>query len=705
MLRTSARLALALVAIASSLGLPTATAATAGTITIGSKCLDDADFGTANGTVIQLFTCNGSSAQSWTWNDDGTVRVFGKCLDITGASDATGALVQLYTCVPGVPQQLFKHLPDQTIYSVKSGKCLAVQGGAFVNLARIGLAPCNPAEAAQRWGAATAPPPKYNLSSGAAVQYTRPDDTPASTFIDKDGKFYYQQAHALYGADEGRKWSFYTGADFDSTTLSPISSAVNPANSQDRNDDTTWRCNNSPTGLESTSAPAGSGYSQRNYCDLSGVWVDPDTGDWYGLVHNEFTPQPFGDGMHYDSIDYAVSKNQGRTWTIVDHAITSPYSTARGDTAQYPASTYYYGDGDQRLFVDYASGYFYAFYASRVLNKSGGGAVWLQHVARAPISGKMARNSWKKWYAGAWQTPGVGGAESNIIPAEGLGSGYTATDYKPTTTGKVQDQVKQGSLPDNSQLAVMNVAWSAYLGKYIGTPQNNVAQATDTKTPLHFYATDDLATQKWTDIGSVADQPSGAWYRWMLDSGNRTSSTIVGKTFRSYCSFYCSTYSGEYADITITPKTSADLPTAPVNASTSYQVRSASGQFLTQSGSGVTSTPTSSTSSAQRWKFTPTGDGFFTVTNAGSGQALSVAAGDGGRAWSAAIALTSGGSGAVRQWSIQEVRNSPAVSGPSVGTGSYRLVNRHSGLAISLNGQSALTAPQRSQDTQLLTFG
>ncbi|MET7280471.1 RICIN domain-containing protein [Kribbella sp. NPDC005582] len=690
MLRTSARLALALVAITSTLGVPTATAATAGTITIGSKCLDDADFGTANGTVIQLFTCNGSSAQAWTWNDDGTVRVFGKCLDITGASDATGALVQLYTCVPGVPQQLFKYLPDQTIYSVRSGKCLAVQGGAFVNLARIGLAPCNPGEAAQRWGAATAPPPKYNLTSGAAVQYTRPDDTPAATFVDKDGKFYYQQAHALYGADEERKWSFYTGADFDSSALSSIS-----------NVDTTARCNNSPTGLESTWAPAGSGYSQRNYCDLSGVWVDPDTGDWYGLVHNEFTPQPFGDGMHYDSIDTAVSKDQGRTWTITDHAITSPYSTARNDTTQFPAATYYYGDGDQRLFVDYASGYFYAFYASRALNKSGGGAVWLQHVARAPITGKMARSSWKKWYDGAWQTPGVGGAESNIIPAEGLGSGYTATDYKPATAGNVQDQVQQGKLPDNSQLAVMNVAWSAYLGKYIGTPQNNVAQATDTKTPLHFYATDDLATQKWTDIGSVADQPSGAWYRWLLDSGNRTSSTIVGKTFRSYCSFYCSTYSGEYADITITPKSSADLPTAPVTAGTPYQIRSASNQYLIQSGSSVT---TSSTSSTQRWKFTPTGDGFFTITNASSGQALSVPAGDAGRAWNAGLTL--GGAGTVGQWSIQQVKTSPAPSGPSTPTGSYRLINRHSGLALNLSTQTAQTTPQRTaQDTQLLTFG
>ncbi|GAA1363094.1 ricin-type beta-trefoil lectin domain protein [Streptomyces beijiangensis] len=656
-----------------------------GTVTIGGKCLDDADFGTANGTVIQVFTCNGASAQAWTWGTDGSVTVYGKCLDVTGASNANGALVQLYSCVSGVPQQKFKYLPDGTIYSVKSGKCLAVQGGSVVNSARIGLAPCDPAQPTQKWGATTAPAAKYSLSSGKAVSYARPDDTPASVYNDKDGTFYYTQAHALYGADETRKWSFYTGANFDSTALSPISGAVNPANPDDRNDDTTWRCNNSPTGLESTAA-AGSGYSQRNYCDLSGVWVDPDSGNWYGLVHNEFTPQPFGDGMHYDSIDFAVSTNQGKTWNIQDHAITSPFSTARNDTAQFPGSTYYYGDGDQRLFVDNASGYFYVFYASRVLNKSGGGAVWLQHVARAPIAQKMARSSWKKWYDGAWQTPGVGGAESDIIPSEGLGSGYIAPadDYRPGATGKAQDQVSSGTLPDHSQLTVMNIAWNAYLGKYIGTPQNNIAQNTDTKTPLHFYATDDLATQKWEDMGSVADQPNAAWYRWFLDTGNLTSSTVLGKTFRSYCSFYCSTYSGEYADITIAPKSASALPVAPVNGTSSYQLKSADGTAL-----------------AQKWKFTATGDGFFTVSDPRTGKALGVAGGNTGRAWGAAVTPGTLGTtpSAGRQWSFQPVVRTPGTSGASTATGTYRLINRYSGLALSIGGSgAAVTSPQRGWD-------
>ncbi|MCE0448249.1 hypothetical protein LT493_44660 [Streptomyces tricolor] len=44
----------------------------------------------------------------------------------------------------------------------------------------------------------------------------------------------------------------------------------------------------------------------------------------------------------------------------------------RGDTAAFPHETYSYGDGDQRLFADPASGYFYVYYGSRIVDKRGG---------------------------------------------------------------------------------------------------------------------------------------------------------------------------------------------------------------------------------------------------------------------------------------------------------------------------------------------
>ncbi|MFK4299633.1 hypothetical protein ABH924_004818 [Arthrobacter sp. GAS37] len=553
--------------------------------------------------------------------------------------------------------------------------------------------------------ATAAPATTFAVSSGAVVQDGHATDTPANPFIDKDGTFYFQQSAALYGSTESRKWDFYTGTNFDNATRSPISDSVNPANSLDSNKDTTWRCNNSPTGVGATNAPSGSGYSQRNYCDLSSTWVDPDTGDWYGLVHNEFTPQPMGDGVHFDAIDYAVSKDQGKTWSIKDHAITSPYSTTRGDKTAFPNQTYYYGDGDQRLVVDAASGYFYVYYGSRVINQGGGWGAdgFGEHVARAPISQKMAKGSWQKYYNGQWQTPGIGGSESNITSVStNYPNGYVPAnqDYNPQNAGTISQQAAAGQLPKNgSDLFVMNVSYDAYLGKYIGTPQTDLGDGVS--RPLHFYATDDLATQQWTDIGSTPNYTQQSWYRWMGDSATATTGNILGKTFRSYCYFSCSNTSGsvsssEHVDVTI----DSNNPAAPVvDPNKAYYIKSGSGQFLTQSGANGTAVASAPAGAGfEGWKFTSNNDGSYRITNSVSGLALgvdsSVAA---SRAWATKPALAPiAGTDAGQQWFIQADLNTPSTGGSSTLAGSYHITNRYSGLVISLTGSTAQTSPFRN---------
>ncbi|MGW3233391.1 RICIN domain-containing protein [Kitasatospora sp. NPDC001095] len=547
--------------------------------------------------------------------------------------------------------------------------------------------------------------PTYTVSIGGTGSYAYPDDTPASVYTDKDGTFYFQQSHSLYGAKDPREWSFYTGADFESATRSAaISDAVNPADPTDKNNDTTARCNNSATGLESTNAPQGSGYSQRNFCDLVGVWVDPDTGDWYGLVHNEFTPQPFGDGLHYDSIDYAVSTDQGRTWTIKDHVITSPYSTLRGDDTAFPNQTYDYGDGDPRLFVDTASGYFYVYYGSRIVPKAGvgGSTGGLAHVARAPMSAKMAPGSWQKWYDGTWSQPGRGGLESNMVPVTPTApTGYTppANDYRPSTPGSVDQQVKSGRLPPKSPLFIMNIAYDAHLGLYIGEPE--VVSGT---APQQFYATKDLATQQWSLIGdSGSGYTSGSWYRWMLDPAGRTGGTVLGRTFRSYCSIACAGSDGEYADITI----GSSAPAAPpVDLTRTYRIQSGNGRVLTQAagGSAVTSAAKPGGSARESWRFLAQGDGSYRIANAATGQLLGVdSASTAGRAWGAALTATAavGGNATVgQQWFVLPSK---------AGKGRFQLVNRYSGLVVGMSGTSgrlAETTPARSwSDTTGSTVG
>ncbi len=65
---------------------------------VGGKCIDVNAAATADGTPIQLYTCNGTAAQKWTVSSDGSIKALGKCLDVTASGTADGVKVQLYTC-------------------------------------------------------------------------------------------------------------------------------------------------------------------------------------------------------------------------------------------------------------------------------------------------------------------------------------------------------------------------------------------------------------------------------------------------------------------------------------------------------------------------------------------------------------------------------------------------------------------------------
>jgi chitinase len=86
-------------------------------------CLDDRSASTADSNPIQVYTCNGTSAQQWTVESNNTLQVLGKCLDVTGAGTANGTLVQLYTC-NGTGAQQWVHQSNGELVNSSSGKCL-----------------------------------------------------------------------------------------------------------------------------------------------------------------------------------------------------------------------------------------------------------------------------------------------------------------------------------------------------------------------------------------------------------------------------------------------------------------------------------------------------------------------------------------------------------------------------------------------------
>jgi alpha-galactosidase len=66
---------------------------------VGSgRCLDVPGQSTTNGTLLEIWDCNGGANQQWTYLSNG-------CLDVTGAGTANGTAVEIWTCNGGSNQK------------------------------------------------------------------------------------------------------------------------------------------------------------------------------------------------------------------------------------------------------------------------------------------------------------------------------------------------------------------------------------------------------------------------------------------------------------------------------------------------------------------------------------------------------------------------------------------------------------------------
>ncbi|MFD6888148.1 lectin [Streptomyces sp. NPDC059957] len=115
----------------------------------GGKCVDVAGAGTANGTPVQLYDCNGSAAQRWSVGTDGTIRALGKCLDVASGGTADGTPVQLWEC-NGSAAQRWAVPAAQDIVNPQANKCLDASGGSSANGTRLQIWTCTGA-ANQKW--------------------------------------------------------------------------------------------------------------------------------------------------------------------------------------------------------------------------------------------------------------------------------------------------------------------------------------------------------------------------------------------------------------------------------------------------------------------------------------------------------------------------------------------------------------------------
>lgn len=95
-----------------------------------NRCLDVQGGASADGTIVQLWDCNGTGAQRWVRQGEALVNPqTGKCLDVSGGRMANGTVVQLWSC-NGLGAQKWQINSNGTIVNTNSGACLdAVERG------------------------------------------------------------------------------------------------------------------------------------------------------------------------------------------------------------------------------------------------------------------------------------------------------------------------------------------------------------------------------------------------------------------------------------------------------------------------------------------------------------------------------------------------------------------------------------------------
>ena len=123
-----------------------------GTITgPGGKCVDvSGDDTGGNGVAVQLWDCQSFAVdQHWTHNSDNSLSTLGRCLDINGNGTAQGTKVELWDC-NGVGGQKWVQQADGSLRNPQSGRCLDSPSGATANGTRLQIWDCN-GSAAQRF--------------------------------------------------------------------------------------------------------------------------------------------------------------------------------------------------------------------------------------------------------------------------------------------------------------------------------------------------------------------------------------------------------------------------------------------------------------------------------------------------------------------------------------------------------------------------
>ncbi len=114
------------------------------------ECLDTSGSAFINGAKEEIWTCNGSSGQAWSFSGGMlTVDRGAYCLDVYGDETSDGSRVTLWTC-DGADNQQWTVNTDGFITEVRSGKCLDVTDALTAKGTQVELWTCNGGQS-QQW--------------------------------------------------------------------------------------------------------------------------------------------------------------------------------------------------------------------------------------------------------------------------------------------------------------------------------------------------------------------------------------------------------------------------------------------------------------------------------------------------------------------------------------------------------------------------
>ncbi|MGC4810997.1 family 16 glycosylhydrolase [Micromonospora sp. DT228] len=113
------------------------------------RCVDIPSANPVEGAKLQIWDCNTTAAQSWTFASDGTVRAMGKCMDPAWAGTANGTEVNLVSCNGNTAQRFTLNAAGDLV-NLNANRCVDVRDANPNNGGKLHLWDCLGA-ANQKW--------------------------------------------------------------------------------------------------------------------------------------------------------------------------------------------------------------------------------------------------------------------------------------------------------------------------------------------------------------------------------------------------------------------------------------------------------------------------------------------------------------------------------------------------------------------------